>query len=153
MTDTITIKGLDKLTKKIKNIEGLKPVIAALRAGATHIKGKIAKYSPSSIANSPSERRWYERGYGPRWRRVNGSLGGRKTSETLGRKWTIGERDGGLTQIVGNNVTYGPFVQDKKLQAAFHRERGWKTTDQVAEEEADTVNKFVQEHIEKALSD
>jgi len=152
MTDTITIKGLDKLTKKIKNIEGLKPVIAALRAGATHIKGKIAKYPPATSANSPSQRRWYERGYGPRWRRIDGSLGGRKTSETLGRKWTIGERDGGLTWIVGNNVTYGPFVQGDK-QAAFHRERGWKTTDQVAEEEADTVNKFVQEHIEKALSD
>ena len=65
MTDTITIKGLDKLTKKIKNIEGLKPVIAALRAGATHIKGKIAKYPPATSANSPSQRRWYERGYGP----------------------------------------------------------------------------------------
>jgi len=152
MTDTIVIKGLDQLTKKIKNIEGLKPVIAALRAGALHVKGKIAPYPPPSIANSPSQKRWYERGYGPRWHRVDGSLGGRKTSETLRKKWAIGERDGGLTQIVGNNVSYGPFVQGDR-QAAFHRERGWKTTDQVAEEEAETVNKFVQEHIEKALSD
>ena len=158
MTDTITIKGLDKLTKKIKNIEGLKPVIAALKAGATHIKGKIAEYPPAERAHRPQpfisdkQRRWffaalrsgeievpYRRTFSP-------------NSETLSKKWTIGERDGGLTQIIGNNVSYGPFVQGNK-QTAFHRVTGWKTTDQVAEEEAKTVNKFVQEHIEKALSD
>lgn len=150
-TTTIRIEGLDRVLKKIKTVEELKPVTDALQAGAVHVKGKIAQYPPASEANDPSRQRWYERGYGPKWRTRDGSIAGKKTSETLGRKWTTASRNRGLTQIVGNNVSYGPFVQDKDRQAWFHRERGWKTTEQVAEEEAETVLKFIADEVEKVL--
>ena len=147
--DRIVIEGLPELIKKIDNLQDMKRVNTAMRAAALHVKGKIAQYPPESEANRPKERgTWYERGYGTRW-----PGGGRKTSQTLGRKWTIASRDKGLTQIVGNNVTYGPYVQDEDMQAWFHKRRGWKTTQTVAEEEADTVVKFVKSEIDKIINE
>ena len=149
---TIHIEGIEPLLEKLERLDQLKVAINAMKAAALHIKGKINIYPPATEANSPSnpKGRWYERGYGPKWNTLSG-VHGRKTSQTLGKKWTIGQADGGLTQIVGNNVTYGPFVQDPEKQAKFHKLHGWKTTAQVAEEEAETVVKFVKDEIDKAL--
>lgn len=151
MADVIQIKGLDELLKKLDSLQKLDAIKPALKAAAVHVKGKIAQYPPSSEANDPNRRKWYERGYGPKWRLVSGEVHGKRTSETLGRKWTTRSLNQGLTQVVGNNVSYGPFVQSAEKQAAFHRKRGWKTTEDVAAEEADTVNKFVKDEIDKVL--
>jgi ABC-type Fe3+ transport system substrate-binding protein len=150
MPDVIRIEGLDRLRRQIKRIEDLDGVANAMKAAAVHVKGKIAEYPPASEANDPAQRKWYERGYGPKWRVISGAIHGKKSSETLGRKWTTKAKDKGLTQVIGNNVSYGPFVQGDK-QAAFHKKRGWKTTEQIAEEEKDEVLKFVQAEIEKVL--
>jgi hypothetical protein len=148
---TITIKGQKDLDKKIKDVESLQPVKDAMKAAAVHVKGKIAEYPPATEANVPKDYgAWYERGFGTRYRRRDGTLHNRKTSETLGRKWTIAQRDGGLTQIVGNNVSYGPFVQGEE-QAWFHMFHHWKTTDQVAEEESQEVTEFIMQYIERAF--
>jgi hypothetical protein len=143
----IEIVGLERLLQKIENLGQLKHVAAALKAGATHVKGKIAQYPPASEANMPGQARWYERGYGMRY----ASGRGKRTSETLGRKWTIASRDGGLTQVVGNDVSYGPYVQSAKFQARIHAKRGWKTDEQVLDEEQDTVANFVLDEVRKVL--
>jgi len=97
--------------------------------------------------------RWYQRGYGPRWaRKRRGGVGGRRTSETLNRRWTIAARDDGLAQVVGNNVSYGPYVQGDEDQAAFHAARGWQTVGQVVEEESETVTRLVADQIDKAIA-
>ena len=148
---TITIKGLEQLQGKLNDLAQLEPVKDALKAAAQHVEGKIKPYPPSSEANVPNQRFWYERGYGPKWMRADMSIGGKKTSEDLRGKWTIDSRNNGLTWIVGNNVTYGPFVQGDK-QAAFHKRRNWKTTDDVAKSEEKTVVTFVEKEIEKLLN-
>ena len=146
---SIRIEGMDELVKKLDNVEDLNKIKPALKASALHVKGAIAKYPPASIANSPGNPsgRWYERGFGTR------TATGRAypTSETLGRKWTIGSRDQGFTQIVGNNVSYGPYVQSAEKQAKIHKRRGWKTDEQVINEETDTVLGFVKDRVDKIL--
>ena len=150
MTDGVRIEGLEPLLRKLDGIENLQKIRPAMMAGALHVKGKIAKYPPHSIANSPSNPtgRWYERGYGTR------TATGRKypTSETLGRKWTVANRDKGLTKVIGNNVSYGPYVQSAEDQAKIHGERGWKTDQQVADEEADTVIDSIKREVDKILA-
>jgi hypothetical protein len=74
------------------------------------------------------------------------------TSETLGRKWTTKKRDRGLTWIIGNNVCYGEYVQDRGKQAKFHKRRGWKTIQDVAEQEAETVVNFIKAKVDKILA-
>ena len=146
MKSGVRIEGMEPLLHKLHNLENLQQVRPALMAGALHIKGKIAKYPPHSIANSPGNPtgKWYERGYGPRWSRKDGSMGGRKTSETLGRKWTTAERNAGLTQVLGNNASYAPYVHDAEEQAGFHGDRGWLTDEEVLRNEGDKVLQFIQ---------
>jgi len=153
MSSEVRVEGLDEIIRKIDSVAKLKRAVNGLRAGAVHIEGKMKQYPGSSIANSPSNPtgRWYERTYGPRWRRRDGSIGGRKTSEDLRSKWTIASEASGLRQVIGNNVSYGIHVQGEK-QAHFHAARGWKTTEQVAKEETDTVVNFVKSEIDKDLS-
>ena len=149
MKDGIRIEGMEPLLHKLDNLEDLQKVRPALMAGAIHIKGKIAQYPAKTIANSPSNPtgRWYERGFGTRTKTGRAY----PTSETLGRKWTVANRDRGLTKVIGNNVSYGPYVQSAEKQAKFHKQRGWKTDQQVAEEEADTVLDFVKDQVDKIL--
>ena len=146
MTANIDIKGLDELQSKIDSLAGMYAIKTGLKAAGMHIKGKIAEYPPESEANVPNGH-WYERGWGSRWK---GGTGGKQTSETLGRKWTRKFIMGGLGILIGNNVSYGDYVQGER-QVGFHAARGWKTTEQVAEEETDEVVKFLKDHLDREL--
>ena len=147
---TIQIKGLDKLQVKFAGIE---PAIkAGIKASTVHIKGKVAKYPAATMANDPSQRQWYERGWGSKWHVRGGGWHGRKSSETLGKKWTVEFTNNGMTARIGNDVSYGKWVQSPEYQARALKRIGWKTTEQVAEEETETVEKFIKSQIDKALS-
>lgn len=151
------IRGMRELLQKLDTLAGLEGAKRGLKAGALHIKGIVSQYPPATEANSSTMDRWYQRGYGPRWRRRDGSIGGSKTSEALGRKWTEESRNGGLTQVIGNNVTYGPWVQaaekagTKGPQASFHKQHGWKTDEEVIDQEGSRVLSFVKSEIERDL--
>lgn len=152
---SVEMQGLDEVLARINTLASLDAAKTALAAAALHVKGKIAQYPPSTEANAPGDypKRWYERGYGPRWaRKRKPGVGGRRTSETLGRRWTVQARDDGLTQVVGNNVSYGPYVQGpEEEQAGFMAAIGWKSIDQVVEEESETVVGLIESEIDKAL--
>ena len=150
MADEVSIKieGIEEVVKKLGRATATSTISPAIKAATLHLKGTIAIYPPSTVANSPSQPRWYERGYGPRWRLAGGGIGGRKTSENLGRKWTT--RTQGLSGMVGNNVSYAPFVQGLR-QARFHKRHGWRNTAQVAEEQQAKILQFITDTITKAL--
>ena len=153
----VEIKGLDKLIAKITRLSELHALDRGLRKGAEHIAIKVSKYPPESEANYPRTvagtgtiLSWYERGYGTRWM---GGTGGKRTSETLGKKWSVVQRRGGrsLAWLVGNNVSYGKWVQDEDYQASFHKRRGWSTTQSIARSESDLVTGFVKKEVDLEL--
>ena len=160
MTDAVYIKGLDKLIGKLDSIAKLKTVKAGIKAGALHIKGKIADYPPRKYVSiksvggwkSEKQRRWFF------WALRTGQIevpyrrGVSPMSQDLGGKWTIKERDGGMTAVVGNNVSYGPFVQSAANQSPMMRKIGWKTTEKVADEEGPRVRELIAKAIRKALA-
>jgi hypothetical protein len=134
---SITVHGMEAF---LARLDRFKPAVrTALRAAAVHVKGKISVYPPKmagrpmhfvslkqriavmAMIRSGEIEVPYRRGQSP-------------NSESLGRRWTIADQDDGLTQIVGNNASYGPWVQGEQ-QAAYHKEGGWKTTEQVSDEE------------------
>ncbi len=128
----ITITGLKEAQRLLGT--NFKPALqAATKAIALQVQGEIAPYPPATGGNSPSNPtgRWYERGYGPRWRRKDGSVGGRKTSQMLGRQWGI-RASGAWGQIVGNRATYAPYVHAEGQQARVHRAHRWVTDRQAA---------------------
>lgn len=56
----------------------------------------------------------------------------RLTSQRLGTRWTtrVSTSGGEIKGEVGNNVTYGPYVQDAQRQARVHR-GVWQTDEDV----------------------
>ena len=153
----IRIEGLDRLQGKLAALEPRRYMTAVMGVCLSDIKRDVAAYPPATEANQPrsftsgGRNTWYERGYGSRWVRKNGSIGGRHTSELLGRSWTTRVEQGGMRGVVGNKVSYGPFVQDEGEQAPFHKARGWTTIQQVAKRQAPRAIKRIQEAVRKIL--
>lgn len=149
---TETIKGMNKLIRKLDTVAKLKGAKRGLKAGAEHIEGTIKEYAPKSEANvEKAHGRWYERGWGSKYKRLDGVVTGKKTSKTLRTKWSTRSRNSGLLQVIGNNASYARFVHSAEEQAKFHGDRGWLTDEQVIKSEGDEVLKFVQHEINKEL--
>ena len=131
MTTTLRIKGLDSVQRILAT--DFEPVMQGVTLAVTHeLQNAIAPYPPATIANSPSNPRgrWYERGYGPKWRTKDGAVHGDHTSETLGRRWGI-ERRGRIGHVLGNLASYAVDVHAKARQKPWHAAHGW-TTDEDA---------------------
>lgn len=152
---TMKIEGLSELERKLGKAAADSTINAAIKAAAVHVKGKIAEYPDSTSANTPKQyapgqwNTWYERGFGSRWARADGSVGSRRTSETLGKRWTI--RTSNRSATIGNNASYGPYVQDPQRQARALARIGWKTTKDVANAEAQRVLAFFVKYVDRAL--
>ena len=141
----VTVRGLDDAIKKLEAVGRPGALRRPMTKSVAHLHDKIAKYPPSSSANSPSNGySWYERGFGTRARTGQAW----PTSETLGRRWTHEVDADGKRGVVGNNAGYGPYVQGAEQQAAFHAARGWETDKQVAEREQDKIVHFFEDEIE-----
>ena len=158
MSVSITIQGLDRLQRKLGT--DFKPVLrGATKAIAGAIEGEIAPYPPTTAANRPRSNiatkrtlPWYERGYGTRWLRRDGSIGGRKTSQQLGRSWGIKSK-GSIGAVLGSRATYSPYVHSHEKQAKFHGARGWVTDKEAVEKvvKRGDVQKILSQAVRKAL--
>ena len=141
MTFKYRVQGAKELERALADaprriMRGLK----AMMGGATElIRSGLADYPPETAGNKPraftsgGQNVWYERGFGSKWARKDGSVGERQTSETLGRSWTTEVRGfaAGVRGIVGTKASYAPLVQDEKRQAAVHKRHKWPTVQSV----------------------
>jgi hypothetical protein len=151
-TYSVEVDGLGSLIRAL-SVE-LEPALSTLtKAVALEAQDRIAPYPPATEANSPSNAsgRWYERDYGPKWRRKDGSIEGRKTSEMLGKRWTIA--DAPQQSTLTNTASYSNVVHSAEDQAKFHGARGWRTDKDVAQElESDgTAQRMTDAAVEQAL--
>ncbi len=147
----IVIEGLEDIIRKFDNA---RPAISdALLAGAIHVKGKIAIYPPQT---HPTRQSVYGSSFqSDRQRRWFFAVGIHQTpyarTSNLANRWTISSSMDGLAQIVGNNTSYGPYVQGAGMQSLYHRAQGWLTEEQVAEQESGKVQAMILRAIQKAL--
>ena len=152
---SVEIKGLDQLLHKIKRVEDLSAFTDGLSKGAKLIRRNIRKYPPSSEANRPpisGPGSWYVRGTGSKHRNVAGKVKTYHTSEKLQERWTMRQITGrALGWIVGNNVSYGKYVQSNADQAHFHRKRKWRTIETIARAYSKHVLELVKRNVDLAL--
>ena len=153
MTGNITteIQGVDKLIQRLSRVASNQYMTGTMQVATDVLRTEIAVYPPATDANQPMARRWYERGFGPRWMLRNGQIRGRRTSETLGRRWTTRVTNGGMTGIVGNNASYAPFVQSARQQSRVMARIGWKTDEEAARKQAPKIVQLFKDAIERAL--
>lgn len=138
------INGLNALAQ----MRGLR---RGLAGAAAHLQGVAARYPGERHDSQPFVSDAQRRGFFARLRsgeiQVPYVRGFAPTSEQLGQRWTVEERDGGLTQVVGNNASYAPLVQSAQRQTTYHRITGWKTDEQIINEEGPRVNEIVNAEI------
>ena len=150
----------EQLTRKLTEIAQLKPVKGAVTEGALHVKGVIDTAPPRKHITikqvggwkSEKQRRWFFAALRSGQIEVPWRRGLSPGSEDLEDSWTIKARDSGLTAIVGNDTSYGPFVQDEKKQSTMMRMMGWKTTRAVSKSEGPRVRELIAKAIRKALA-
>lgn len=128
-TLTVKIQG-DKQLMRALDGDLRKATRRAAVGIAREVIREVAEYPPLSSANAPGKR-WYQRGYGPRWTRKDGTVGGAKTSEMLNRSWGVKRLPMGV--LIGSRASYAPVVHHHKEQVSFHRRRGWVTDKQAVE--------------------
>jgi len=145
------IIGSDELVRKLRRISNLDFLRPHIQSGVTHIANKMKIYPDAGSGNDPSRTRWYQRGYGQKWRRKDGSVGGYQSSEDLQQRW-LGKVLSNTRGEIGNDASYAPYVQGGEEQSSVMREIGWKTTDQVVEEESEFVLREIQKAVDRELA-
>jgi len=175
MADTVVeVQGLKELQKLLNSEQAIKNAKLALKSSGLHVKSVLNKYPSLNEANysrgfntvysvrtHKPMNTWYERGFGPKRVRKDGSVTGRKTSEMLGRSvhaqdenqtsWKMKQSNQGLTQTIGSNASYAAYVMDADHQNRIHGARGWKTVQKVAKEQEDFIVKYIRDAIAKGF--
>jgi len=131
MPFSVTISGLANTQLLLKRMAYSGSIQAITTAVAQELKAEIAPYPPLSEANDPSRARWYERGFGTRYRLADGGIGGKRTSQNLKTRW--GVKNTGQGRMLVNTATYAPYVHSAQYQAGFHKKRGWRTFEDAME--------------------
>ena len=119
----IKVEGVEKFTSKIESVG---PAIsAAIKAVALEIKGVISKYPPAREDSS------YTRTMG------------------LFKSWSI-RQPSPDSAVIGNNRSYGPYVQARETQASIHQGI-WQTVEDVGEEYEPIVKERISEAIDQIV--
>ena len=127
MTARIEIKGMDKLLRKVKDLEKMDGIKAAIKLAGEHIENIMKTYPPERLDST--------------YRRTG----------SLRKQWTKKIRDKGFTIVVGNAIEYGPFVQSQQDQAWMHK-GFWHTDEQVVKQEEGRVKEMLADAINKIIN-
>ena len=124
----IEIQGIDALFRKLGNVAAISTLRPPMQRSVYRLQAGMAKY-PAARAGSSYRR-----------------------TGTLGRRWTsvVTESANGLVGTVGNNTSYGPWVQSEMFQAAVHQGR-WQTDQDVATKETPAIIADFEQAIGAAL--
>ena len=133
MSASITITGIDDISRKFINSTSLRTLRKPMDRGMLRLQRDMSKYPP------PRPGQTYRRGQDPR-------------SEDLGASWItkITQTAGGMIGRVGNNTSYAPWVQSHQFQAWMHKGR-WQTDRDVVERNRAPIMRDFEQEIMKAL--
>lgn len=150
----VRIEGVHEARSLMERLQRMEGMRKGLRVAAHHLKGKMDDYPPR---RSITRREAYGTTFfSERQRRAFFALlregvvmapYRRRGAGGLAGKWSIVERRGGLVQQIGNNASYARYVVDRDRQARMMRLIGWKTAQEVAEREWNTVLRIVKTYM------
>ena len=152
-----TVSGLDPIIAKLEGLDDPSVFRRPMNQSVLHLHNKVAAY-PSGNQHRPQpfktdkSRRYFFAALKRGEIEVPYRRGQSPMSETLGKKWTRRINQSDLSFIIGNNVSYGLYVQDRDNQAHIHKKIGWITIQDVVEQEEETVVRFVKAEVDKILA-
>lgn len=97
---------------------------------------------------------WYQRGYGSRWLRKNGTFGGSNTSQRLQQSWnTEVQRQDEFTASAFTDVTYAPYLLDEeKPRVNWAQSHGWQSLDEIQEDYAPRFERAVLDEVDDQIN-
>lgn len=128
---TMTVTGIEEVKAKLDELAYAAWLKGLLQAAASDIEGLAKKYPNATSANAPPYP-YYKRGYGTMYAKNRG----RKTSETMNRKWHTSSAN--FSASVYNVASYSEYVIGER-QAWFHKARGWKLLTTAAQQEVPKI--------------
>jgi hypothetical protein len=153
MSDVFEVvpEGFDEALAKLGAEKMIQACQASLQRFGEEVKLRALVYPAEGPWCMPGSypARWYQRGFGPRWARKDGSTGGRDTSERMQQQWAVEQRSP-LETLVGNRASYAPYVQGDE-QTGFHAAHGWKKLLDVAVENKDLFYSIFEREFKKAI--
>lgn len=145
MAEAVTeVVGIDEVLERLGDAASPATLVRGMRKATALVQREIAVYPPAQpqpmVWASERQRRFVMAAI----REGRIQVPYRRTG-TLGKRWTSEVAGEGADVVgrVGNNTTYGPFVMDKKLQAAYHQGVWPVAMDVVEEHRGEIVQCFV----------
>lgn len=127
-----------------------------LTRAVLELKDHAAAYPTEGSWNkAPGARgnnRWYQRQFGSRWKRADGSLGGVNNSQRLQKSWqTEIQRADEFSASTFTEVTYAPFLLDDNRRVHWANSHGWQTLDEIEEDYTPRFEKIILDEIDKQI--
>ena len=150
---TIQVRGLPEIRKKLGAVQGQNFTRGLLMVAGKHLKSKFARYPPrKSVTRTQAYGRPFDSDRQRKWffaslRDGSLSVPHRRTRE-FGNKWYVKAKD--TTAVVGNPAAYGDFVMGPN-QARLMMLIGWKKAIDIAEKERRTLERKMQQQIDRKL--
>lgn len=131
---SVEIRGLAELMRDVNHLIAFKVVRDTMEMAVERVRTQIAVYPPPPsgyhmVFKTDKQRRFFFAAL--RDGRI--SVPYRRTGN-LGRLWVTSVSNSGadIRGEVGNDISYGPFVQSAESQAPIHQGR-WRTAERVVE--------------------
>ena len=108
----------------------------------------------NSAPGTKGDDRWYQRGYGSRWLRKDGTFGGSNTSQRLQQSWnTEVQRQDEFTASAFTDVTYAPYLLDEeKPRVNWAQSHGWQSLDEIQEDYAPRFERAVLDEVDDQIN-
>ena len=108
----------------------------------------------NSAPGTKGDNRWYQRGFGSRWLRKDGTFGGSNTSQRLQQSWnTEVQRQDEFTASAFTDVTYAPYLLDeKKPRVNWAQSHGWQSLDEIQEDYAPRFERAVLDEVDDQIN-
>jgi len=158
MSKTLKISPtLDELLKRVKAVITDKDSRRRLLTRAVLELKDLASAYPeegkwNSAPGSKGDGRWYQRNFGARYKRKDGSLGGRNNSQRLQKNWeTEVQRRDEFTASAFTAVTYAPFLLDPTKRVHWAAGHGWQSLDEIEQEYTPRFEKIALDEIDKQI--
>lgn len=147
--DTIIVTIPDELLRAL-GVQ-ITPLLAPIGVAVAAVtQDRLAPYPPAPTPRNP--RRFYRRGTGTVYVRVDGSESVRRTSQTLGRRWETIPRPG-VGATLRNLASYSGLVHRKDEQTRQHAATGWQVDEVVSRgiETDGTAERIAESMVKKAM--
>ena len=149
----ITIKD-EEVLRALDSLDKLRHLRQQVQRAGAYLMGKVRRYPPGDQHRpQPFVSDRQRRGFFARLHageiEVEYKRGRSPGSENLQQKWNVKISNGGFRATVGNNTSYGPLVQGPKKQTQYHKETGWRTTEDVLDAEEAAVLEMLNDGLTK----